>query len=94
MLKDSVWNSVLEYYNIKENEFEKENICSMLYDVYYMIRSERAMDLIDEILESKYLHTYVCVDCMEKALGRKLTKEDLIGENIPFNEEFEESYFK
>lgn len=31
---------------------------------------------------------------MEKALGRKLKRTDLIDKNVPFNIEFEKEYFK
>ena len=95
MLKDDVWNDILKYYNIKEEESEKWELCCELWDAYqYSIKSKKAKNVIEKVLDSEYLHTYICVDCMEKALGRKLTKQDLIGENIPFNEDFEREYFK
>lgn len=95
MLKNSVWDSILEHYSLKEEEAEKEEVYSKLYDVAEnIIRSNLAKEIIYEVLDSKLLHTYICTDCMEKALGRRLTKADLIGENIPFNVKFEKEYFK
>lgn len=95
MLKNDVWDAVLKHYNLKEEEIEKEEIFYKLYHVKeHIIKSKLAKDIIDGVLNSKLLHTYICTDCMEKALGRKLTKDDLIGENIPFNIEFEKEYFK
>lgn len=38
-------------------------------------------------------HLYLCYECIEKALGRKIKRNDLIGKNVPFNENFEEMYF-
>lgn len=35
---------------------------------------------------------YICYECVEKALGRKITKDDLA--NVSFNEPFNEFYFK
>ena len=50
--------------------------------------------LLDEdFVDKDEYHLYICSDCMEKALGRKLLKTDLIGENIQFNKDFENNYF-
>lgn len=36
----------------------------------------------------------ICYPCMEKALGRKLTYDDLIGKDVPLNMEFKEKVLK
>lgn len=38
-------------------------------------------------------HLYLCYKCTEEGLGRKIRRSDLIGKNIPLNEEFEYMYF-
>lgn len=37
-------------------------------------------------------NTFICYKCMEKALGRKLKKSDLVDKIYPFNNEFREWY--
>lgn len=93
MLDNDAWKSVLKFYGISEIEKERERISSGLYYIEDITRSERIKDVIFDISESDLLHTYVCYECMEKALGRKIVKEDLIGD-VPFNEAFEKEYFK
>lgn len=43
-------------------------------------------------IEDETAHLFICKDCMEDALGRKLTEEDLNGSL--FNYEFIVKYFK
>lgn len=88
MLNNDAWKSVLKYYGISEIETERERI---LYGLYYIEGITR--DAIFDISKSDLLHTYVCYKCIEKAMGRKIAKEDLIGD-VPFNKEFEKHYFK
>ena len=57
MLKDTIYNKVLRFYNI---------------------------------LSPK--NTFICYKCMEKALGRKIRKRDLVDVRYPFNDEFREWY--
>ena len=80
MLKQEIWDNIVNFYNLKEYERKSFNKFLKLYKrVGFKDKDE--------------YHLYLCVDCMEKALGRKLTKKDLIGENVPLNQEFEEWYF-
>ena len=57
---------------------------------WYMIKSE-LWDLVIEnnkIPKDKWGHTYLCVDCLEQLLGRKLCLDDLWvkdGREIPAN---------
>jgi len=85
MLNNDAWKSVLKYYGISEIEKERERALYGLYYIEDITRSERIKDDL--------LHTYVCYECIEKAMGRKIVKEDLIGD-VPFNKEFEKEYFK
>ena len=93
MLNENTWRNVLKFYKLEESEREKEDAFIKVYDLQYETRSKRLKDLIMEVSCHDALHTYICYDCMEKALGRKITKEDLIEENVPFNEAFEKKYF-
>lgn len=95
MLKNEIWDKILNHYGIKNEEREKARLYYKLWDLYYndAVKTKKAKKVLGEVLDSKYLHTYICTDCMEKAMGRKLSKDDMIGENVPFNEEFEKCYF-
>lgn len=93
MLKNEIWNQILNFYRLNELEKEKWNLYNSIYSVILMIRSEKAKEKLYEVLNSELLHTYICYECMKKALGRKLTYNDLISNNTPFNKEFEKNYF-
>ena len=82
MLKNEIWNDIVSFYNL--NDYEEE-----AFQAYKRVNFGFRKRFIDK---DKY-HLYICSECMEKALGRKILKSDLIGENVPLNEEFEESYF-
>lgn len=43
-------------------------------------------------LDNENAHVFICLDCMEKALGHKLTINDV--NKFPFNEKFIEAYLK
>ena len=82
MLDNKIWNNIVNFYNLKEYEIKAEN---KFYNQYNGFRKN--------FKDKDEYHLYICIDCMEKALNRKLTKDDLIGINVPFNEEFEKWYF-
>ena len=73
---------------------EKSN--EVLFNYYY--------DLYQQNYGSKYgwkcwdkagdYQTFICYPCMEKALGRQLTYDDLIGKDVTLNKEFEEKVLK
>ena len=93
MLKNNVWRDVVEHYGLVEEELEREKAFYEIYEIYGITKSERIVEILDEVLGLSIFHTYICYECMEKALGRKLTKEDLIGTDIPLNKDFEKEYF-
>ena len=93
MLKNEIWDQILNFYRLNELEKERWNLYDSIYSVILMIRSEKAKEKLYEALNSELLHTYICYECMEKALGRKLTYNDFISNNTPFNKEFEKNYF-
>lgn len=84
MLNDNIWNNVVSFYNLKEYEETAHNNFMKAYKKWK--RGKSKFNDKDEY------HLYICTDCMERALGRKLLKSDLIGENVPFNAKFEEKY--
>ena len=83
MLKNDVWNSIVRHYGLSEYE---EKAFELYSKVNFGFRRK--------FRDKDEYHLYICSDCMEKALGRKILKSDLIGEDVPLNREFEETYFK
>lgn len=79
MLKDSIWGKIVHYYCLTDYETKAAHRFSANYR-----RNRKHYD--NE-------HLYICYVCMEKALHRKLRRNDLIGTNVPLNAEFEEMYF-
>lgn len=84
MLKKSVWDKVVNFYSLVEYEKEAEERFYENYE-YRKIIGHRYSD--DE-------HLFICYECMEKALGRKIEPPDLINIGVPLNMAFEEMYFK
>lgn len=80
MLKESVWNRIVNFYNLGEYEKEADKRFHENYEI-----SRGFSD--DE-------HLFICYECMEKALGRKIEPSDLINIGVPLNMAFEEMYFK
>ena len=92
MLKDHVWRKVLDKFGIsRETEKRKYWLFSKLYDLKKCAVGEEE-EAIDNLMRRPIFHTMICTDCMEKALGRKLTLDDT--NRSPFNSEFEREYFK
>lgn len=85
MLNDDIWKQVVDFYNL--GNYEKE-----AFEVF--MKAYKRWKRRSKFNDKDEYHLYICTDCMEKALGRKLLKTDLIGSNVPFNEEFEKSYFQ
>ena len=83
MLNDKAWNRVVEFYSLTDYEREANN----KYMAHYLRVGRRAKNLEDE-------HLYICYACMEKALGRKIRRSDLIGKDVPINFDFERMYFE
>lgn|GEM_PF-4804621 len=83
MLNNDSWGNIVTYYNL--NDYENK-----AFELYEKVNFGFRKNFKDE---DKY-HLYICTECMENALGRKILKSDLIGENVPFNEDFEKSYFQ
>lgn len=78
MLNDLVWNQVVHHYRL--SKYEKEARHRFLTKWHRGIRDYNPND-----------HLLICYECMERALGRKLTKEDII--DAPLSKPFIESYF-
>ena len=78
MLKNLVWNRIVSFYKL--TNYEKE--------ASHRFHTKWHKGIHDFIPND---HLFLCYECMEKALGRKLTKEDLI--NCPLNEQFIKEYF-
>lgn len=88
-LIDKKWRKVVNFYNL--NSYEK--------------RAKKLYSKVDPWLDENFIdkdeyHLYICSDCMEKALGRKIMPTDLSTSQSKldggwyYNKAFEESYFK
>ena len=87
-LTDKKWRKVVNFYNLGNYEKKAKRLCA------------KADPWLNENFEDKdEYHLYICSDCMEKALGRKILPTDL---SVPqaksmgwwyYNKAFEESYF-
>lgn len=89
-LTDKKWRRVVNFYNLGLYE-KKANKLYSKFDPWF---DEKFVD------KDEY-HLYICSDCMEKALGRKILPSDLStpqakidGLSWYFNKAFEEKYFK
>jgi len=88
-LVDKKWRKIVNFYNLRNYEIKANKLYS-------------AVDpwLNENFVDKDEYHLYICSDCMEKALGRKILKSDLITTSAKteglwyFNKEFEEYYFK
>ena len=87
MLSDKVWNQVINFYDLEEYEREAEERFEKNYD-----SRRRHRQISQEQFDSE--HLFLCYECMEKALGRKIEPSDLIGHDVPLNVKFEKMYFK
>lgn len=63
-----------------------KNEAKQRYEEHHVRAGYRMSNIEDE-------HLYLCYKCMEEGLGRKIRHSDLIGKNMPLNEEFEYMYF-
>lgn len=59
---DDIWNSVISHYNLAEHE-------KRAAEEFFKLRGA---DLSD-----RNAHTFICVDCVEKALQRRLLLSDV-----------------
>lgn len=84
MLKKEVWSRIVNFYNLGEYEKEADERFHINYEYRKQIGKRHSDDE----------HLYLCYECMEKALGRKIEPSDLINIGVPLNMAFEEMYFK
>lgn len=82
MLENERWYDVLDHYGLWRvaARAREKNI-----DAQIRRGNEEEVDF-----HNSELHTFVCVSCMEKALGRKLSLQDVV--NGPFNKAFIKKY--
>ena len=88
MLKDNIWAEIIKHYNLIDVEKSNEVLFNYYYDLYQQnYGSKYGWKCWDKAGDYQ---TFICYPCMEKALGRQLTYDDLIGKDVPLNKEFEE----
>lgn len=88
-LTNERWKQVVDFYNLGKYEKKASKLLS-----------EADPWLNDDFVDEDKYHLYICSDCMEKALGRKILPTDLFTAEAKakgrwyYNLEFENSYFK
>ena len=98
-LTNERWKQVVDFYNL--GKYEKRALRLYTKNLnkweelnYYDLETSNDFEDKDEY------HLYICSDCMEKALGRRILPADLytaqgkIEGRWHYNKEFEETYFK
>lgn len=86
MFMDKVWWDLLDFYNLWRYEAEAK---AAFHDAWYKYRKGPMMV---QFRDKDEYHCFICYECAEKALGRKLTLEDI--NDSMFNDAFKEFYFK
>ena len=84
MLLDDKWHKVLDFYNLRK--YEKD--ANRRADEFYK-KCDRRGGL--HLKEPKNIHTFICNDCIEKALGRPIKITDI--NDSPFNQGYIKSHF-
>ena len=77
MFKDNIWNDIVNHFGL--SGFEKEAAKRFYSSVKSGDRSYK-----------EDCHVFICSECAESALGRKITAEDI--NDSPFNRPFREVY--
>ena len=85
MLSEKVWKRVVDFYNLSEYEQAAEKEFARHYD--------RTLALGKCMKEKDDEHLFICYVCVEKALGRRIRRSDLIGKDVLLNRAFERMYF-
>lgn len=80
MFDDGIWDRLIAYYHLAEHEAEA-----------FAYQKQALSDGDWPYCSDRKAHTYICADCAEKALGRRIRMSDLNGSD--FNEEFTKAYF-
>ena len=92
MLKNELWNRIIDYYDLHDKEIANSVLFNYYYDLWI---KNRGTELGDEYNQKCTDHeTLICYPCMERALGRELTFDDLINKDVPLNQEFEDNVLK
>ena len=87
-LKDKKWRRIVNFYNLRNYEIK----ASKLYN-----KADHWLN--EDFVDKDEYHLYICSDCMEKALGRKILPSDLLTTQSKidggwyYNMEFEQYYF-
>lgn len=86
MFVDKIWWDLLDFYNLWRYEAEAEDTFYREYAKY------KKGPCLTPFQDKDEYHCFICYECAEKALGRKLTLEDI--NDSMFNGPFKKFYFK
>jgi hypothetical protein len=98
-LIDEKWEKVVNFYNLGDYEKKASMLHSEKFNEWEEL-NDYDWEKLDSFEEKDEYHLYICYNCMEKALGRKITHNDLPTPKAKtdgvwyYNKEFEENYFK
>ena len=85
MLLDDKWDQVLDFYNLHQYEKDASRRAQKFYK-----KCDRRGGL--HLKAPKNIHTFVCNDCIEKALGRPIEITDI--NDSPFNQDYIKTHFE
>ncbi len=92
MLRDDIWNEVIRFYCLEDVEKSNAELFDYYYDLYNKYYGTK---LGDECFDKAGdYQTFICYPCMERALGRELTVDDLNGADVPINRRFVQNVLK
>ena len=98
-LTDKKWRRIVNFYNLGLYEKKASKLYAKNFHKWEEINNYD-WETPNEFLDKDEYHLYICSDCMEKALGRKIMPSDLSTSDAKingfewyYNKEFEETYF-
>lgn len=98
-LVDKKWMEIVDFYNLRDYEKKASLLHSIKLNEWEEL-NDYNWEKLSSFEDKDEYHLYICSDCMEKALGRKIIPSDLYeaeGKKMGmwhYNFEFEKYYFK
>lgn len=98
-LTNKKWRDVVKFYNLEKYEKEASKLYHIKFNEWEELNNYD-LESPDTFEEKDEYHLYICSECMEKALGRKILPTDLSTPQAKldgrwyYNKAFEESYFE
>lgn len=98
-LIDKKWRKIVNFYNLGLYEKKASKLYAKNFNRWEELNGYD-WETPNEFIDKDEYHLYICSDCMENALGRKIMPSDLPTVDVKidgewyYNKAFEEKYFK